>query len=32
MTLKRGQYSKYLPCVFTENGVTMLSSVLNLSF
>jgi phage regulator Rha-like protein len=28
-TLKRGQYSKYLPFAFTENGVAMLSSVLN---
>jgi phage regulator Rha-like protein len=28
-TLKRGQYSKYLPYVFTEQGVAMLSSVLN---
>jgi phage regulator Rha-like protein len=28
-TLKRGQHSKYLPFVFTENGVAMLSSVLN---
>jgi len=28
-TLKRGQYSKYLPYAFTENGVAMLSSVLN---
>lgn len=28
-TLKRGQHSKYLPYVFTENGVAMLSSVLN---
>lgn len=27
-TLKRGQHSKYLPHVFTENGVAMLSSVL----
>ncbi len=26
--LKRGQHSKYLPKVFTENGVAMLSSVL----
>jgi hypothetical protein len=24
-TLKRGKYSKYLPYVFTENGVAMLS-------
>lgn len=28
-TLKRGEYSKYLPYVFTEQGVAMLSSVLN---
>jgi hypothetical protein len=28
-TLKQGQHSKYLPCVFTANGVAMLSSVLN---
>lgn len=27
-TLKRGQHSKYLPYVFTEQGVAMLSSVL----
>jgi hypothetical protein len=27
--LKRGQNIKYLPYVFTENGVTMLSSVPN---
>ena len=27
-TLKRGQYSKYLPFAFTEHGVLMLSSVL----
>src|SRR4030043_1581245 len=27
--LKRGQHYKYLPYVFTENGVAMLSSVLN---
>jgi hypothetical protein len=27
-TLKRGQHSKYLPSVFTEQGVAMLSSVL----
>jgi hypothetical protein len=27
-TLKRGQHRKYLPYVFTENGVAMLSSVL----
>ena len=31
VTLKtgRGQYSKYLPCVFTEQGVAMLSGILN---
>lgn len=28
MTLKRGQNIKYLPYVFTEQGVAMLSSVL----
>ncbi len=28
-TLKRGQHPKYLPMVFTEHGVLMLSSVLN---
>jgi len=28
-TLEIGKYSKYLPCVFTEQGVAMLSSVLN---
>ena len=28
-TLKQGQHSKYLPFVFTEHGVLMLSSVLN---
>ena len=28
-TLKQGQHSKYLPLVFTEQGVAMLSSVLN---
>ncbi len=28
-TLKRGQHSKYLPFAFTENGIAMLSSVLN---
>jgi hypothetical protein len=28
-TLKRGQHSKYLPMAFTEQGVAMLSSVLN---
>lgn len=27
--LKRGQHTKYLPFVFTEQGVAMLSSVLN---
>jgi hypothetical protein len=27
--LKRGQHSKYLPMAFTEQGVAMLSSVLN---
>jgi hypothetical protein len=25
----RGKHIKYLPCVFTESGVAMLSSVLN---
>lgn len=29
MTLKRGEHSKYLPYAFTEQGVAMLSSVLN---
>jgi hypothetical protein len=29
LTLKRGQHLKYLPYVFTEQGVAMLSSVLN---
>ena len=29
VTLKRGQHRKYLPFVFTEQGVAMLSSVLN---
>ncbi len=29
VTLKRGQNIKYLPFAFTENGVAMLSSVLN---
>jgi len=29
VTLKKGQHSKYLPYVFTEQGVAMLSSVLN---
>ncbi|MBU2447495.1 MAG: ORF6N domain-containing protein [Bacteroidetes bacterium] len=28
-TLKRGEHTKYLPYVFTEQGVAMLSSVLN---
>ncbi len=28
-TLKRGQHAKYLPHVFTEQGVAMLSSVLH---
>ncbi|MBW1782206.1 MAG: ORF6N domain-containing protein [Deltaproteobacteria bacterium] len=28
-TLKRGTHSKYLPMAFTEQGVAMLSSVLN---
>jgi len=28
-TLKRGEHAKYLPYVFTEQGVAMLSSVLN---
>jgi hypothetical protein len=28
-TLKRGEHSKYMPMVFTEQGVAMLSSVLN---
>src|SRR4030042_2406720 len=28
-TLKRGEHSKYLPMAFTEEGVAMLSSVLN---
>lgn len=28
-TLKRGEHTKYLPYAFTENGVSMLSSVLN---
>jgi phage regulator Rha-like protein len=28
-TLKRGEHSKYLPYAFTENGVAMLSGVLN---
>ena len=29
MILKRGQHTKYLPFAFTEQGVAMLSSVLN---
>jgi phage regulator Rha-like protein len=29
VTLKRGQHIKYLPYAFTEQGVAMLSSVLN---
>ena len=31
VTLKtgRGQHAKYLPCVFTEQGVAMLSGVIN---
>jgi hypothetical protein len=29
VTLKQGQNIKYLPYVFTENGVAMLSSILN---
>ena len=28
-TLKRGQHSKYLPFAFTQEGVAMLSSILN---
>jgi hypothetical protein len=28
-TLNRGAHSKYLPMAFTEQGVAMLSSVLN---
>lgn len=28
-TLKRGRHSKYLPFVFSQEGVAMLSSVLN---
>ena len=27
--LEMGKYSKYLPCAFTEQGIAMLSSVLN---
>ena len=29
VTFKRGQHSKYLPFAFTEQGVAMLSSILN---
>jgi phage regulator Rha-like protein len=29
VTLERGKYSKYLPFAFTEQGVAMLSSILN---
>ena len=29
VTLKRGRHSKYLPFAFTEQGVAMLSTVLN---
>ena len=29
-TLEKGKYSKYLPYAFTEQGVAMLSSVLNI--
>jgi hypothetical protein len=29
VTLKRGENLKYLPCAFTEQGVAMISSVLN---
>jgi phage regulator Rha-like protein len=29
VTLRRGQHRKYLPYAFTEQGVAMLSSVLN---
>ncbi|MDD5205074.1 MAG: ORF6N domain-containing protein [Desulfobacterales bacterium] len=29
VTLKRGEHSKYLPYAFTEQGVAMLSSILN---
>ena len=32
VTLKRGQHRKYLPYVFTEQGVAMLSSVLNIVY
>jgi len=28
-SLKRGQHTKYLPFAFTEQGVAMLSSILN---
>jgi len=28
-TLKRGEHTKYLPYVFTEQGIAMLSSILN---
>lgn len=28
-TFKRGEHSKYLPMAFTEQGIAMLSSVLN---
>src|SRR5258708_16750220 len=28
-TLKRGEHAKYIPMAFTEQGVAMLSSVLN---
>ena len=28
-TLKRGEHSKYMPMAFTEQGIAMLSSVLN---
>ena len=31
VTLKRGQNIKYLPPIFTENGVAMFSSVLKKS-
>ena len=31
-TLKRGEHSKYLPMAFTEQGVAMLSSALNVVF
>ncbi|MDB5026173.1 MAG: DNA-binding protein [Mucilaginibacter sp.] len=30
-TLKRGEHAKYLPMAFTEQGVSMLSSILNSS-